>query len=292
MNKLLSVVIVTFKSNKVVFDCLKSIEKYNDLSDKLEVIVVDNHPFNQDAFADIASSFPWVISIANPENGGFGQGNNKGVEISQGQYVLFLNPDTELIEPIFKYAINQFETDCHLAIFGMLLYDRNGKICGNSFGIMPECKGLLPATFWLPFIKYIHYTPRHIFPLGADMFVRKDIFEGAGGFDESMFLCYEEPDLVRRIPHNYHVKIFNKSILHLEGHTTESVGSERRISWALESEQYYFRKHKLNYIKYSIFVMSTLLIKKLARLFLGRTACRVDIQLAEHYWRVIRRHVS
>ena len=47
MNKKLSIVIVTYNSEQLIYDCLNSIYKYNDLDDALEVIVVDNDSSNQ-----------------------------------------------------------------------------------------------------------------------------------------------------------------------------------------------------------------------------------------------------
>lgn len=284
-DKQLTIVIVAFKSNGVVAECLSSIEKHNDIGDTLEVIVVDNHPVEDAAFATIANRFPWARTICNPANGGFGQGNNLGAQIANGKYILFLNPDTVLVEPVFAYAVQQFAADPRLAMFGMLLYDPKGKICNNSFGIMPERKRLLPSLAWLPLIKYCAITPQHIFPLGADLFVRKKIFDEAGRFDERMFMCYEEPDLVRRLPVGSRVKIFNRKIIHLEGHTTESEGIERRIKWAMDSERYYFRKHGLDYRKYSIYALATLRLKKFAKFLLGRIPNRTDTLLLEHYRR-------
>lgn len=283
VTKQLSLVIVTFKSNDVVDNCLASIQKYNDIGDALEVIVVDNHPIGGEAFATLAPKFPWVRTICNPANGGFGQGNNLGARIAGGSYILFLNPDTILVEPIFNYAIRQFALDSSLVMFGMLLYGVDGKICNNSFGIMPERKRLLPSMIWLPLIKYCGVTPKHLFPLGADLFVRKDSFDRAGRFDEGMFLCYEEPDLVRRLPTGSRVKIFNKKIIHLEGHTTESEGIERRINWALDSERYYFRKHGLDYRKFSAYALASLRFKTLAKRLFGRIPSRTETLLLDHY---------
>jgi len=61
-----------------------------------EVIVVDNASSDGSA-AMVVAEFPWVRLVANPDNRGFTAGNNQGLALSQGRYVLFLNPDTEVI---------------------------------------------------------------------------------------------------------------------------------------------------------------------------------------------------
>lgn len=282
----LSVIIVTYQSNNVVVECLNSINKFNDIGDALEVIVVDNYPYGNDSFAYLGLEFPWMRSIRNPENRGFGHANNEGVRIAQGEYILFLNPDTEIVEHIFGYAVRQFENNPELNVFGMLLYDRNGKICSNSFAIMPEHRGFLPSTIWVPIYKYCHYTPQHIFPLGADLFIRKSSFMEAGGFDENMFLCYEEPDLVRRILGSQQVKIFNKKIIHLGGHAIDSLATERFITSFIDSEQYYFKKHKLDYSSYARYVLARLRIKNIVKRFIGKIVSHADILFMDHYRRI------
>jgi GT2 family glycosyltransferase len=282
----LSVIIVAYKSNDVVNKCLESIEKYNDIGDRLEVILVDNYPIENDAFGNLELRYKWLRTICNPENKGFGHGNNKGVRIAKGEYILFLNPDTELVEPIFDYAVRQFTNNSNLTVFGMLLYDKDGKICFNSFSIMPEHKGFLPSFLWVPIFRYCRFTPRNIFPLGADFFIRKSAFLAAGGFDENIFLCYEEPDLMRRIPGSRKVRIFNKRIIHLGGHAMESVTTERYITWFLESEQYYFNKHRLNYPRYARYALSRLRIKNIVKRLTGSKSSHADIMFMEHYHRI------
>lgn len=277
----LSVIIVTYKSNAVITGCLASIEKYNDIGEQLEVIVVDNYPHGQWSFARAGTAFPFAVSFENRQNGGFGQGNNVGARMAKGEYLLFLNPDTELLEPIFAYAVERFRSNSRLAVFGMLLYDGRGKPCRNSFGVMPEKKSLFPGTLWWPLIRFCNRSPGNIFPLGADLFIRRELFLAAGGFDEGMFLCYEEPDLVRRLPRGSLVRVFNKKIRHLEGHTTDPSNVERRLRHALESERHYFVKHGLNYQRFVKRSISSLKMKqRLQRLFSRKTSAAEDFIFA------------
>ena len=93
MHKRVSVIIVTYNSEKHIYDCLSSIYRYNDIGDLLEVIIVDNNSCNKDLmFESINRLYPQTKLIDNPKNGGYGQGNNMGVKNSLGDIILIMNP--------------------------------------------------------------------------------------------------------------------------------------------------------------------------------------------------------
>ena len=70
--KLLSLIILTYNSEKDIYDCLKSVYQYNDIGDGLEIIIVDNNSRNYTEMYDtIKSLYPDVKIIANDRNGGY-----------------------------------------------------------------------------------------------------------------------------------------------------------------------------------------------------------------------------
>ena len=85
---LLSVIIVSYLHYDILSECLDSIKKYNDIGDELEVIVSDNSP-SSNIINQLKSNYPWVKTCKN-QNKGFGAGNNRGIGISTGKYILFL----------------------------------------------------------------------------------------------------------------------------------------------------------------------------------------------------------
>lgn len=239
---MLSIIIVSYNSDKYLRECLSSIFMYNDIGDDLEVIVVDNA--NSYETKAVTHEYKKVVYVGN-NNNGFGAGNNLGALQAKNQYLLFLNPDTVLLEPVFGFAVNKFRTCRQLRAFGMLLVDENGH-WQETFGFFPEKIKILPEKMYLPLIQ-MGYTPSNIFPWGADLFVRRKDFLDAGMFDENIFMCYEEPDLLRRMPKG-DVKIFPKKIMHKAGHSNANL--DKRYEVALHSEKYYFEKYGLNYCKY------------------------------------------
>lgn len=240
-----SVVIVSYRNLAVLKDTLDSLMKYNDIKDALEIIVVDNSP-EDDLYNHLQENYPHVISVKN-ENKGFGHGNNVGVSHASGKYLLLLNPDTILVEPILQFAINAFEKDPKLGLFGVKLVDSELKR-NHSFYIMDRI-GFLVAQEEKMANAMDRYRDGKMYIAGADLFLRKEAFVKSGGFDENIFMYSEEADLTRRVRGlGYHTAYFKeKRIIHLEGKTTEkSLASEK---WRLESKAYYSAKYGLNYRK-------------------------------------------
>jgi len=252
---MLTVIIVSYNSDSYIINCLDSIFNFNDIGNDLEVIVVDNaRSIKTKGLIDRYKNVKYLEN----DNNGFGSGNNIGALDARNEFLLFLNPDTVLIEPVFGFAVKQFLNNDDLRAFGMILVDDRGKT-QETFGFFPEKLKLIPERAYLPLIR-LGYTPARIFPWGADLFVRKTDFFQAGMFDENIFMCYEEPDLLHRLPKGL-VKIFPKKIIHLSGHSNERL--KARYSLALKSEQYYFSKYGLDYEKY---IKHTIFLTKLSKM--------------------------
>ena len=286
MNKKISIIIVTYNSESVIQECLESIDKYNDIGNEIEIIIVDNSPiFNIKEFVKNLNLVLDIKLIHNPANGGFGQGNNIGAKTSNGDLLFILNPDTILVEPIFQYMIEEFE-DENLTAAGFRLVDRDGND-NDSVGLLPEYNYIyMPRKILNYLVIRLSLLSKYTFPWGADLIVRKKDFIDAGMFDETMFLCNEEPDLIHRL-NIKKVKIFNKKIIHLEGHTTE-VHEVRFKEW-LKTTQYYLEKYDNSYKKYIWFFIfrnySKMILK---RLFFKQYSLEQDINkiLLQEYRRI------
>ena len=94
-SKDLTIVIVTFKSEEKIFNCLKSI------SDEISVIIVENS--NDIIFKKkIEDHFGNVKCILTGENKGYSVANNIGLKLVKSKYALILNPDTVLEKDAIK----------------------------------------------------------------------------------------------------------------------------------------------------------------------------------------------
>ena len=247
----ISVITVAYKNSKVVIDLLNSIAKYNDIGNELEVIVVDNSPeyARIEEAIKIAEYEDYIYIKA--DNKGFGAGNNRGAEIARGDILAFLNPDIILIEPIFKKICEKFAEDEKLAWLGGQLLLADGKK-NLSYGYRFEYRGL----FWGAIVNFLN----HFFPLffvgkmyltGADIVIRKDIFEQIGCFDENIFMYHEEADLMQRILRlndDYKFKFFpDIRMIHLEGQSTPFRAEAYKKD--MVSAVYYAKKYGIDYKK-------------------------------------------
>ena len=229
----LSVVIVSYKNYGVLSNCLDSIQKFNDIGDALEVIVVEQTP-ESDLYARLCREYPWVVAVRR-ENKGFGAGNNAGAAIAHGRYLLFLNPDTVLLEPVFRFSIARFEENPKLGLFGVRLVDSSGNR-NQSFYFRKPYGILRGSILWRICDRFDLFIPNAMYITGADMFVRANAFQQIGFFDERMFMYFEETYLCEKLEHaGMSIGYFSdRRIVHLEGKTGGNVAKFCRQLDSLE----------------------------------------------------------
>lgn len=245
----LSVVIVLYQSENYIFQCLDSIEEHSDIDNKdFDIILVDNYigsNFIEPLTNYMVKSKLNIKYILNINNGGFGNGNNVGVENSDSKIILFLNPDTKIQKAFsLKKIIDVVKEN---TVAGFRIIDEKGKE-NYSYGIFPEYTNLsvfpyMARKFWFNLPNKIDFLNKIIWPWGAAFAIERKKFIEIGGFDEAIFLCNEEPDLLRRIP-SRKVSLLDMPIIHFEGHTTGSVSV--RFEQYLKSTNYYLKKYKLS----------------------------------------------
>lgn len=245
--KELSLIIVSYNCLPLLKQCIESVDKYNDIDDALEVIVVDNGS-DGDTIEWLRSERPDIISIAN-DNKGFGQGNNVGADLSEGKYLLFLNPDTILIEPVFGYALERFRQDPKLGTFGVRLLDAEGK--RNHSFLLRWVPGMFRTKLNDLLVALDIFIPSKMYTLGADIFIRRDLFYEIGKFDENFFMYCEEADLTNRVnAHGMKNRFYrDKRIIHLEGKTQKSPNALKTYKRVTESRKYYCEKYGMDFQK-------------------------------------------
>ncbi len=125
----LSIVIVNWNTTTLLADCVRSIRKHPP-QDEHEVIVVDNASDDFDA-AGFCAEFPQVRLISNADNAGYARGNNQAIEASTGDYVLLLNPDTQVTEGALD-ALVDFMQSHPAAAAGARLVRPSAVVSGTS----------------------------------------------------------------------------------------------------------------------------------------------------------------
>ena len=130
----LSVIIVSFNVKSYLRQCLHSVLE-STLIDNMEVIVIDNHSFD-DSCDLVENEFPQVKLIKNNKNFGFSVAVNQGIEMSIGDYLCFLNPDTLIQDDTFSKLISSLKKDTDVGCIGPKILNSDGtlqKSCKRSF---------------------------------------------------------------------------------------------------------------------------------------------------------------
>lgn len=186
----LSVVILTYNSEKDIDACLQSIYKCNDLGDDLEVILVDNNSIEQSKLQNhIKKSYSRVVYIQNSTNNGYGSGNNRGINASKAPYILIMNPDVQLRNFSFGRIVANFDKHSNCGQQGFKQFESTSQR-GSSFVM------LKPSLFSFFSQKIYHkldlYNSRLFCFHGSCFALRKACFEPVAYFNEDVFLYGEE----------------------------------------------------------------------------------------------------
>ena len=260
MKKSISIIIVTYNSDHLIFDCLDSIFKHNDIGNELELIVIDNCSIERDRmFSKIRADYPDdIILIKSPQNNGYGHGNNQGVQIASSNRIVIMNPDVRLTESIFYKLIAHFEANQNVGMMGVCFKDGS-----NPLYLKPEHSNLFKMFFTGLYLKLGWYNINHMFFSGSFLIFDKQSFIKAGCFDENIFLFHEEADISNRILAIGKETMLAKdiSVLHL-AHGREV--DPYLLKEGAESRKYYFTKYHANLDKH---YRNNLIIYRLKYLF-------------------------
>ena len=251
----LSIVIICWNDWKVIKDCLRSIfEATHEI--QFEVIVSDNG--STDGSLDkIRRQFPEVIIVENRANLGFAKGNNAGIRVANGDYVLILNPDTLIHDGSLDRWVTFADRHPNVGAFGCRVHNPDGTY-QRSARPFPTVSRCLMSALGFGFLglltrhplseEYVSWqgdTERDVdWQSGCCIMFRADVLRSLGGFDEQFFYQWEEVDLCRRV-HNagYRIRFTpDAAITHLGG---QSVG-RFPVRFAIEvcrNGYRYFYKH-------------------------------------------------
>ena len=176
----LSIVIVTFKSESVIHECIKSIDR------DIKITVVENS--NNYQFKDeLEKSYKNVSCVLSSENLGMGSGNNIGIKKAVTDFVLILNPDVILETSTISELIKASQKISSFAILAPISSDidyPNYKLDNNKDSI----------DYNLPFnVKSIDGFAMLFNKKKLDKTLNKNYF------DENFFMYLENDDLCKRI---------------------------------------------------------------------------------------------
>lgn len=238
----LSVVIVNYNVKYFLEQCLHSCQRAADQMKvhnpdwDTEIIVVDNNSVDG-SVEMVQERFSYVELIANLDNKGFSKANNQAINISTGEYVLLLNPDTVVEEDTFLSTVLFMDETPDAGGLGVKMIDGKGNF-------LPESKRGLPApdvAFYKIFGLSTVFPKSKIFGkyhlgfldkdeinhidvlAGAFMLLRKETLDKIGLLDETFFMYGEDIDLSYRITQaGYKNYYYPKTrIIHYKGESTK-----------------------------------------------------------------------
>ena len=267
----LSIIIVSYKR----LDCLrKCIQSIIDTVKKIryEIIIVDNH--SADGTPEvICQEFPSLRMIENTQNLGFAKGNNQGIRVSRGEFILLLNNDTEALPESIETLFETISCSPEVGLLGCQLIHPDQTI-QQSFGRMLNPMTQLGQKL---FTNKIYENSGHSMTQflitkwhavakdvdwirGACMMIRREVLTQAGLMDEQFFMFFEDVDMSTQIRKaGWKVRFTPQaSIIHHEGASV----SKNLLKSALEyrrSQLYFYKKYygKLGLAGLKIYLLCT-----------------------------------
>ena len=215
---LVSIIIINYNGKSYLEKCLESIKKIK--YDNLEIIVVDNNS-TDGTMEFLAQNYPSIITLKLDKNYGFAKPNNMAAKIAKGDFLLFLNNDTEVTPNFLTELVQVLVGNDQIGICQSLLLKPNGEI--DSSGDFIDTIGVVYNSKE-PIDKIREISSAR----GASMIIRKELFLDLEGFDEQFFVSFEDVDLGWRTwIKGYKVAINPKSVVyHHGGKTHDSIKDE------------------------------------------------------------------
>ena len=247
-----SIIIPVYNQIDYTYSCLRSIVNHVSSDLPIEVIVVND--CSTDNTVQVLDRVEGLNRIDNPSNMGFLNSCNRGVTESQGEYIYFLNNDTELTSQALENLVSVLEKDKEVGAVGSKLNYPHGSLQEAGGVIWQDASGWNYGREDNPFAPQYNYLRPVDYCSAASLLVRKSALIALNGFDADFAPAYyEDTDLCFAIRHRLGLKVMyqpKSEIIHHEGvscGTELSSGIKRyqainltkfQQKWAKELENY------------------------------------------------------
>ena len=275
----LSIIIVNWNSKDYLQKCIASILVWTtDIN--YEIIVIDSASYDG-CEEMLRQHFPQVRFIQSDKNLGFAKANNVAFAVSLGQYLLFLNPDTEIDIPAVNIIYDNMQKLPNAGAIGckMLNVDRTVQTsCIQSFPTIINqvldsefLRKVWPkSALWgnAPLFS-AQMRPEQVEAIaGACIMVKRSIFEQVGFFSEDYFMYAEDLDLCYKIRQagytNYYIP--DAAVIHFGGGSSGKGPSDFAAVMMRESLWRFMKKNRGNI--YGMAYRASILISAIGRLLL------------------------
>lgn len=220
---MLSVLIVTYNSEDVIYACLNS---FVDLEYDYEIIIVDNN--SRDKTLDVITkyfeknNFITYYLVKNSTNTGFSSSMNHAFSLSSGEFILSFNPDARLYDSSIVQAIQFMCLNKSVGKVGFSIDEGEG---GSSeivteFPRFRTCR--LVSRLFEKKINTKNDKARVVnWLFGTGILIRRESLNGSSLYTEKLFLFWEEYWLSKKIKKNgYDIYILPSIKIFHEGSTS------------------------------------------------------------------------
>ena len=218
-------IIVSFKSEKIIDDCLKSLPKNSKI-----MVIENSNNYNLKKSLELKYD---NIEVLISENNGMGASNNLGILKSETKFAYVLNPDVKFKKDTFENLIAAAIKITDFAILTPI----NSDIKFPNFKILKQNKNINDSIISVDSID------------GFSMLINKEKFINQKFFDENIFLYLENDDLCKRVKKSgQKIFVIKNSIIDHKGSSSSSIKNDpefeylRNWHW-MWSKYYYNKKH-------------------------------------------------
>ncbi|MBN1999818.1 glycosyltransferase family 2 protein [candidate division KSB1 bacterium] len=245
------IVIVCYFSSQDLERCLPTV--LNRSSGVVgKVILVDNQSLDgtKNVIERYAASDKRILFIENEKNLGFSRANNIGLAECSAEFVLFLNPDTELPANVLETLLKEIRQTSKNGIIGPQLVFDDGRP-QSGYGTRPTVLTimrdfLLSGKIRARLKKSPALKQRHIvdWVSGACLLGRRYLFNQLGGFDEKIFMYSEDVDLCLRAKSAGYQVIYDPrvTVVHFGGKSRDSNPAKALLS-NIRARLYFIQKY-------------------------------------------------
>jgi GT2 family glycosyltransferase len=238
----LSIIIINYNTFRMTCDCLRDIYA-NTWEFSFEIILVDNASVECDP-EKFKELFPLITLIKSPANGGFSRGNNLGIAVAKGEYLLILNSDTLNLNDGVKQCVDYLDIRRHERDLGGVsckILSPDGSMQRSAFDYRTRAHSALLNNSVFSYIAsklgmskyrdeyYVTAMHQQEHPvqamLGAFMLIRREAVEKAGPFEPDFFMYCEEIEWCYRInDHGFRLMYIPEAhIIHIGGGSSSLV---------------------------------------------------------------------
>lgn len=257
MKDKISIIIVNWNTKNDTVNCLKSI--YKNCTLKFEIIVIDNNS-QDDSYIYLKKHFPKARLFKNKKNLGYAKANNQGVKLAKYNFLIILNPDTQIQKNTFEALVKFYKNNLNIGALVPKLLNPDGSTQYFYHRQLPTIKNQFASLIY-------NYTSFKKFKLaksyflldqkfekntkieqaaGVCIFTSKTILKKVGGlFDEKLPIFFNDIDLSFRFKKD-RLPIYlvtDSKIVHFRSSSTSKLDPYTLRQEVVLSTLHYFKKN-------------------------------------------------